>query len=90
MTGRILFYSGFAGITVFLGGVLANIFNHHVRESPVKQEITHLLISFGGIILSALALVLVPKGMEKLNLLPLSLSFLSGAILFFLIDKYLA
>ncbi len=91
MIGRILAYSGFAGITVLLGGILANLFNHHIKESPVKQEITHFLMSFGGgIILSALALVLIPKGMEKLNLLPLSISFISGAILFFMIDRYLA
>ncbi len=48
-------------------------------------------MSFGaGIILSAVALILVPKGMDKLNLIPMSISFLSGAILFMFLDKYLA
>lgn len=90
MTELILF-SGFAGITVFIGGVLANFFNHHIKESPVKYEITHTLMSFGaGVILSALALVLIPNGMEELELLPMALSFLSGAILFMLLDQYLA
>ncbi len=87
---ELILYSGFAGITVFIGGILANYFNHHIKESPVKYEITHTLMSFGaGIILSALALVLIPKGMAELNLLPLIISFLSGAILFMLLDRYL-
>ena len=64
MLTSVILYSGFAGITVFIGGLLANYFNHHIKESPVKYEIIHTLMSFGaGIILSALALVLIPKGM---------------------------
>lgn len=85
-----ILFSGFAGITVFIGGVMANFFNHHVEETPVKYEITHMLMSFGaGIILSALALVLVPNGLKELKLLPLSLSFITGALMFLLVDKYL-
>lgn len=88
---KLTLFSGFAGATVFLGGILANIFNHHVNESPVKYEITHTLMSFGaGIILSALALVLVPKGMETLDTWDVAGSFLLGAVLFMLIDRKLA
>ncbi len=88
---NLIIYGGFAGITVFLGGILANYFNHHMQNSPIKQEITHTLMSFGsGIILSALALVLVPKGLEELDLLPVATSFLVGAVLFMAIDRYLA
>lgn len=91
MFTNLLLFSGFAGITVFIGGILANYFNHHVKESPVKYEIIHTMMSFGsGVMLSALALVLIPKGMEKLELLPIVFSFLLGAILFMLIDQYLA
>lgn len=91
MLGSIILFSGFAGITVFIGGLLAHYFNHHIKESPVKYEITHTLMSFGaGIILSALALVLVPKGMEQLDLLPLSVFFVLGAVLFMFLDQYLA
>ena len=87
----LILHSGFAGITVFIGGLLATYFKHHVKESPVKYEIIHTMMSFGaGIILSALALVLIPKGMEELEVLPLSLSFLTGALLFMLLDRYLA
>lgn len=88
---NLFLFSGFAGITVFIGGLLANYFNHHVKESPVKYEITHTLMSFGsGIMLSAVALVLIPKGMEELELLPIVFSFLVGAIFFMIIDEYLA
>ena len=87
---KIILFSGFAGITVFIGGLTANFFNHHVEESPVKYEITHALMSFGaGIILSALSLVLIPKGLEELDLLPMALSFLTGAILFMFLDRFL-
>lgn len=90
MTELILF-SGFAGITVFIGGILAYLFNQHIKECSIKYETIHFLMSFGaGIILSALALVLIPKGMEELSLLPISLSFLVGAISFMFLDIYLA
>ncbi|TYA55279.1 ZIP family metal transporter [Formosa maritima] len=91
MITKLLLFSGFAGITVFIGGLLANFFNHHIKESPVKYEITHTLMSFGsGIMLSAIALVLIPKGMEELELLPIIFSFLLGSILFMLLSQYLA
>jgi len=88
---NIVLFSGFAGITVFIGGLLANYFNHHIKESPVKYEIIHTLMSFGsGIMLSAIALVLIPAGMENLELLPMGISFLAGALIFMVIDQYLA
>ncbi|WP_435979702.1 ZIP family metal transporter [Psychrobacter sp. DM4] len=87
----LIVFSGFAGITVFVGGLLANLFNHHVKDSPIKYEIIHTSMSFGaGIILSALALVLVPKGMEELGVWSLIGSFLLGAMIFMVIDYRLA
>ena len=91
MLTSIILFSGFAGITVFIGGLLANCFNHHIKESPIKYEIVHTLKSFGaGIILSALALVLIPKGMKELSLIPMASSFLIGAVTFLFIDQYLS
>lgn len=88
---KLILFSGFAGATVFIGGLLANIFDHHVKDSPVKYEVIHTLMSFGaGIILSALALVLIPKGMEELSIVEVMGSFLLGAVLFMLIDRRLA
>lgn len=91
MLTKLILFSGFSGITVFIGGLLANYFNHHIKESSLKYELTHTLMSFGaGIILSALALVLIPKGMEELELLHIVFSFLLGAVLFMFIDQYLS
>jgi len=88
---QLLLFSGFAGITVLIGGLLANTFNHHIKETPVKYEIIHTLMSFGaGIILSAIALVLIPKGMEELEVVPMALSFAAGVTVFVVIDRYLA
>ena len=88
---EIIIYAGFSGLTVFVGGLLANYFNHHIEESPVKYQITHTSMSFGaGIILSALVFVLIPDGMKELPLIHIIFSFLLGTIIFFFIDKYLS
>lgn len=87
---KLILFSGFAGVTVFFGGLLANYFNHHVKDSPVKYEITHTMMSFGtGIILAAVALVLIPYGLEHLHVLPMTLSFVAGAVGFMFLDQYL-
>lgn len=84
-----ILFAGLAGSTVFLGGLLANYFNHHVKESPVKYEIIHTLMTFGaGILLAAVTLVLIPKGAESLSVLGLSLSFIVGALLFMALHIY--
>ncbi len=91
MTTDVILYAGFAGVTVFFGGVLAMVFNHHVKESPVKYEVTHTMMTFGaGIIFAAVALVLVPKGLEQLSLFGLMGSFLAGALVFMWLDLRLA
>lgn len=88
---KLILFAGFAGVTVFIGGILANFFNHHIKETPVKYQITHTIMSFGsGIMLSALALVLIPTSMEELDLTAMSISFFIGAIIFMIIDKYLS
>lgn len=86
----IILMSLLAGITVFFGGVLAYYFDTHFGDNPSKYQFIHTLMSFGaGIILSAVALVLIPKGMEELELLPMAFSFVIGAVLFMYIDRYL-
>lgn len=88
---QLLLFAGFSGITVFIGGLLAYQFDHHVKQSLFKDQCVHTLMSFGaGIILSAIALVLVPKGLEGLSVIGMALSFSMGAILFMMLDRYLA
>ena len=90
MLFKLIVFSGVAGVTVLIGGLLANYFNHHIKESPVKYEVTHTMMSFGaGIILAAVALVLIPYGIAHLHILSLSISFVVGAMGFMALDKYL-
>lgn len=91
MMVKLILFSGFAGITVFLGGILSKLFSHHVKDTPVKYEFIHGMMSFGaGIMLSAIALVLIPSGMDSLDVVSLSITFLIGAVAFLYIDRLLA
>lgn len=91
MIVNIILFAGFAGITVLIGGLLGRAFNHHLKDTPVKAELSHGMVALGGgVILSALALVLIPKGMEALPLWELIISFSAGTLLFCWIDKMLA
>ncbi|MCH4822477.1 ZIP family metal transporter [Gramella lutea] len=87
---RIILYSAFSGITVFFGGLLSKYFKEKFKGNRKKSEILHFIIAFaGGILIAAIALVLVPHGLENLSLFLLILAFASGGIIFFLIDKKL-
>jgi zinc transporter, ZIP family len=87
---KIIEYSFFSGITVFIGGVLSYFFEIYFRNGLIKEEIIHTSIAFGGgIIIAAVSLVLVPQGMEVLALFPMIIVFLSGAVTFFFLDKYI-
>lgn len=87
---KIILYSSFAGFTVFLGGLLSKYFERYFRDGFVKEEVLHTSIAFGGgIIIAAVAFVLVPKGMSILSLAPMAILFLAGAIIFFFLDRYI-
>ena len=87
---KIIGYSFFSGITVFLGGFLSKLFERYFREGLIKEEIIHTSVAFGGgIIMAAVAFVLVPKGINELSLTPIVIIFLSGAISFFFLDRYI-
>ena len=87
---KIILYSFFAGVTVFLGGLLSRYFEKYLHEGFLKEEIVHTAIAFGGgIIIAAVAFVLAPKGMEILLTVPMAILFLSGAITFFFLDRYI-
>ncbi|WP_026913657.1 ZIP family metal transporter [Christiangramia portivictoriae] len=87
---QIILYSAFSGITVFLGGLLSKYFGSGVDSTIKRQEITHFITAFGGgILIGAVALVLIPRGMEDLDLPVLLLAFVSGALVVFFIDRKL-
>ena len=85
---KIVLYASFSGATVFLGGILSRLFERHFRNGILKKEIIHTSVAFGGgIIIAAVSFVLVPKGMDLLPLIPMAILFLSGAIMFFFLDR---
>jgi ZIP family zinc transporter len=88
---KIIGYSFFSGITVFFGRFLSKLFERYFREGLIKEKIIHTSVAFGGgIIMAAVAFVLVPKGINELSLTPIIvIIFLSGAISFFFLDRYI-
>jgi len=87
---KIISYSFLSGITVFLGGFISKLFERYFREGLVKEEIIHTSVAFGGgVIIAAVAFVLTPKGINELPLIPIIIIFLSGAISFFFLDRYI-
>ncbi len=87
---KIILYSAFSGITVFLGGLLSHYLGAGFKQNKKQKELFHFITAFGGgILIAAVALVLIPRGMEELNLLKLILAFITGAICVFWIDKKL-
>lgn len=87
---KIILYSSFSGVPVFLGGFLSKLFERYFRKGLVKKEIIHTSVAFGGgIIIAAVAFVLVPKGMNVLSLAPMAILFSTGAIIFFFLDRYI-
>ncbi|WP_397544318.1 ZIP family metal transporter [Roseovarius salis] len=62
---ELLLFSAFAGAMIPLGGWIAR--NESVLPGWLEREFRHSVIAFGaGALLSAVALVLVPEGMESL------------------------
>ncbi|WP_029132746.1 ZIP family metal transporter [Sedimenticola selenatireducens] len=78
-----------SGSCIFLGGLLASF--EHIRPNWLEREFRHFLIALGGgILLGAVAVVLVPEGIARMqdSLFAIPL-FLSGGCTFFLIERAL-
>ena len=86
----IIVYSLLAGITIFLGGLLARIFERCCKRT-IEKYILHWSIAFGGgILVAAVAFVLTPKGIETFSITSFTIIFLAGALSFFLLDKIIS
>jgi zinc transporter, ZIP family len=86
---KIILYTSYAGACIPIGGVLAWI--EKIRPGWLENEFRHSVIAFGGgVLLAAVALVLVPEGTEYVNHTAISvIAFLCGGICFFLLERAL-
>ncbi len=85
----ILFVTVVAGSCIPLGGYIASF--EHIRARWLEQELRHFLIALGGgILLGAVAVVLVPEGVASMqgSLLAIPILLLGG-LSFFLIERAL-
>ena len=84
----IVVYTSLAGLALPLGGALASI--ERLRPRWLEEEFRHGVLAFGGgILLAAVALVLVPHGMRELDVAGATASLIGGGLLFFAIDRSL-
>ncbi|QDY68402.1 ZIP family metal transporter [Qingshengfaniella alkalisoli] len=83
-----LLLSTFAGASIPLGALLAS--RDGFIPGWLQDEFRHTVAAFGGgALFSAIALVLVPEGAERLNAFPALILFAAGGVLFFVVDRYL-
>ncbi len=84
-----LLLSLFAGLAIPLGGVLARL--EHISDRSVETRVLKSVTAFGGgALLSAIALVLVPKGAEALPVVMAVGLLLAGGVCFAIVDAALA
>jgi ZIP family zinc transporter len=78
-----------AGLSVPVGAALASL--ERIRPDWLEAELRHSIIAFGGgALLSAVALVLVPDGMQQLPVTAAAVWFVLGGLCFFGLDWFLA
>ena len=78
-----------AGLAMPAGGLLARV--EGVFPAWLDEELRHGILAMGaGALLSAVALVLVPDGMQELGTAASCVSFLLGALAFMGLDIWLA
>lgn len=80
-----LILTALAGLAMPLGAVFAKI--ERIQSHWLENEVRHSIIAFAaGALLSAIALVLVPEGIENLSTFWACLMFIAGGLGFMLID----
>lgn len=80
-----------AGACMVLGGLLARV--ERIRPAWLETELRHSVIAFGGgLMVAAVALVLVPEGARYLDSSPAAavLLFVAGGVAFLLVERFLA
>ncbi len=82
---QVILLTTLAGGAMPVGGAIARI--ERLRPDWLEQEFRHSVIAFGGgILLSAVALVLVPEGIKDVSIPVSTSAFLLGGAAFCLLD----
>ncbi len=86
---NIVFLTGAAGACIPLGGIIGSY--EHIHPMWLEKEFRHFIIALGGgILLGAVAVVLVPEGIASMNNSMLAIPIiLVGGLTFFYIEKKL-
>lgn len=86
---QVLIYGGVAGLTIPLGALLGQ--QNWIRSVWVASEVRHGILALGaGALLAAVALVLIPAGVESLSLPVLTVTFFGGGFSFAWLDLMLS
>ena len=86
---QVLLLTTLAAAAMPLGAIVAAI--DRVYPKWLDDEFRHSVIAFGGgVLLSAVSLVLVPDGIKRLTTPLVIIAFLSGGAAFFLLDYQIA
>lgn len=86
---QIVAFSTLAGAAIPVGGWLAHI--ERLGPAWLETEFRHGVLAFGGgILVSAVSLVLVPEGSRHLGILPAVAALAFGGIAFMALDRWLA
>ena len=86
---EVILLTGLAGATMPAGGVLARL--ERIQPLWLAREFRHSVVALGGgILLAAVALVLVPHGAKDPSLIMVICSMLAGGTAFCLLDIFLS
>jgi len=86
---QVLLLTTMAGAAIPLGGAIAMV--EKISPQWIEEEFRHSVIAFGGgVLISAVALVLVPSGVKELSLGWIVTAFVSGAVAFWGLETLLA
>ncbi len=83
---KVILYAGLAGVAIPLGGIVA--WGKPFPPGFLRDEFRHGMIAFGGgVLVAAVALVLVPHGMKGQSSWIVTISFLTGGLAFLALDR---
>lgn len=86
--GTIALWTLIAGIAMPVGAAIAGV--ERIRPQWLKEESRHFITAFGGgVLLAAVALVLIPEGVKHLSIGATAFWFMLGGLFFMGIDMFL-